>query len=429
MDRPGARHKGRVRAALAWFTAAAAACGACGAYGSCGSSPPLNPDFFGPTIEPPRGLAKIQPGISVAEARRRVPGLKEDHRGVRDQLVLDSGASDVALEVRVDSGTVASIFAIVQGHGVRELLAQQWGQPQITRDSLGQPETTWASENTGWKVKLDCLERNCFIEYLPYHVLTSEFFGAHVVPPGDLANLRIGMKIADARKIAPGPVDVRAGIATGVDGVREFVAIDDKTATIRSIYLNLPQHAEDLIAEAWSEGWRATEPVGKSVLVWPDPTTGWRATLRDALGYSHDLAYDNYLPAAQLFGDQPDQLEGLAEPVLGKSVDEVKKVYGPAVAVVGHDLVLTLLPTEWERTATRITLGVAGGMVKRISFGVPWKPHPEARQTLFELFKRKWGEPTTRDDDGKLILLFRDEGPRVEVIEDAEHGVWKVEIR
>ena len=409
-----------MRVALALFAASAAA---------CGSSRPLNPDFFGPTIEPPRGLAKLQPGISVAEAKRRLPALREDHRGARDQLVLDSGVADVALEVRVDSGTVAGIFAIVQGHGARELLTQSWGQPQITRDSLGQPETTWASESTGWKVKLDCLERNCFLEYVPYHVLTSEFFGAHVVPPGELANLRIGMKLADARKIAAGPVDVRAGIATGVDGVREFVAIDDKTSTVRAIYLNLPQHAEDLIADAWSEGWRAIEPVGKTVLVWPDPTTGWRATLRDALGYSHDLAYDNFLPAAQLFGDQPDQLDGLPEPVLGKSIEDVKKAYKDAVTVAGKDLVLTLLPTEWERTATKITLVSAGGVVRRVTFSIPWRPHPEARDTLFELFKRKWGDPRAREDDGKPVLLFRDEDPRVEVFEDLEHGAWKFELR
>ena len=397
---------------------------------ACGSPRQVKPDFFGPAIEPPGGLAKIQPGISVTEARRRLPGLREDKKGVRDQLVLDSGVSDVALGVRIDSGTVASIFAIVEGQGARELLTHSWGQPQITRDSLGQPETTWASEKTGWKVKLDCLERNCFLEYVPYHVLTAEFFGAHVVPPGELANLRIGMKLVDARKIAPGPVDVRAGIATGVDGVREFVAIDDKTSTIRSIYLNLPQHAEDLIAEAWSDGWRATEPVGKTVLVWPDPTTGWRATLRAALGSSHDLAYDNFLPAAQLFGDQPDSLDGLPERVLGRSVEDVKKAYKEAVSTSGHDLVLTLLPTEWERTATRITLVTGGGgTVRKLQLSIPYRPHPEARDVLLDLFKNKWGEPRTREDDGKTTLVFRDEDPRVEIIDDTEHGAWRVEIR
>jgi hypothetical protein len=423
-----------VRSALALIAATVTACG-----GSCGgSSRPLNPDFFGPTIEPPCGLDKIQPGISVAEAKRRLPALREDHKGVREHLVLDSGVSSVALEVRVepgtassiDSGTVSSIVAVVDGTSARDLLTQSWGQPQITRDALGQPEVTWASEKTGWKAKLDCHQRSCYLEYVPYHALTAEFFGAHVVPPGELSSLRIGMKVSDARKLAPGPVDVRSGIATRVDGVREFVAIDDKTATVRSIYLNLPQHAEDLIAEAWSEGWRATEPVGKTVLVWPDPTTGWRATLRDALGYSHDLAYDNFLPAAQLFGDQPDSLDGLPEPVLGKTFDEVRKAYKDAVVLSGHDLVLSLLPTEWERLATRITLSTGGGAtVRKLSFALPWRPHPEARDTLLDLFKHKWGEPRIREEDGKTSLVFRDEDPRVEIIEDTEHGAWKIEIR
>ncbi|HWO22410.1 MAG TPA: hypothetical protein VNO30_26810 [Kofleriaceae bacterium] len=394
---------------------------------ACNKAPAATNEFFGPTIEPPRGLVQLAPGMSVAEAKKRVPGLREDSRGVREALVLDSGVSDVRLEIRVDAGTVAGIFAVVQGQGARELLTRAWGEPQITRDSLGQPEVTWASEATGWKVKLDCLERNCFVEYLPYHVLTQDFFGAHVVPPGDLAQLRIGMKLAEARKLAPGVVDVRSGIATDVDGVRQFVAIDDKLGVVRAIYLNLPPRAEDLIAEAWGRGAPATEPVGKNVLVWPDPTTGWRATLRPALGSSHDLAFDNYLPAAQLFGEQPDFLD--AVPVLGQTVEEVKKTYKEDVAAQGRDLVLTLPPTEWERSATKITLGVHGGRVRELMFGIPFKANPQARESLLDLFTHKWGTPRPSEDDGKPIFVFRDGQPRVEVREDKEHDVWKLEIR
>lgn len=369
----------------------------------------------------------IQPGMSVAEAQRLVPALREDPRAVREMLVLDSGVSDVKLEVRIAANTVSGIVAIVSGSRTREMLTRVWGEPQITRDSLGQPEVTWASESTGWKAKLDCLERNCIVEYVPYLPLTSEFFGAHVVPPGELVKLRLGMKVADARKLAPGPVDVRAGVTTRVDGVREFVAIDDKLGTVRAIYLNLPKGAEDLIADAWGSGMPATEPVGKSVLVWPDPTTGWRATLRPALGSSHDLAFDNFLPAAQLFGEQPDVLD--AVPVLGLTVDEVKKMFEGQVSVQGRDLVLTLLPTEWERNATRILLDVAGGRIRELAFSIPYKAHPEGRETLLELFTHKWGEPRPSEDNGKRILVFRDWQPRVEVREDTVHGAWKIEIR
>ena len=397
------------------------------AIAACSSAPAATTDFFGPTIEPPRGLGKIQPGMSVAEAKKLVPALKEDHQGVREHLVLDSGVGDVKLEVRVDNGTVATVVAIVQGQSARDLLTKAWGQPQITRDSLGQPEITWASESSGWKVKLDCLERNCLVEYVPYHVLTSGFFGAHVVPPGDLANLKIGMKLAEARKLAPGPIDVRAGIPTGVDGVREFVALDDKLGVVRAIYLNLPQHAEDLINEAWGDGWAAIEPVGKNVLVWPDPTTRWRATLRDALGYSHDLAYDNYLPAADLFGEQPDVLD--AVPVLGFTVDEVKKLFPTEITVVGRDLVLSLLPTEWERGPTKINLDVSAGRIRALSFSIPWKAHPEAKEELLAMFTHKWGQPRPTEEDDKKILIFREGDPRVEVRDDVEHGTYQIEIR
>jgi len=365
--------------------------------------------------------------MSVAEAMRLVPDLHDDHRGVRDELVLDSAVSDVRLVVRTDNGTVDRILAIVSGQGARDLLTRAWGKPTITPDSLGQPEVTWASETTGWKVKLDCVERNCLVDYIPYHVLSEEFFGAHVVPPGDLGRLRIGMKLADARVIAPAPINVRSGIATGVDGVREFVAVDDKNGTVRAIYLNLPRNAEDLIDKAWGKGNVATE-VGKKMLVWPDPTTGWRATLRDALGSSHDLAFDNYLPAAQLLGDQPDKIDALPEPVLGKTVDEIKKAYKDDLTTSGHDLVLALPPTEWERFSTHVTFVVAAGRIAHISFVLPFKPHPEARDELLDLFKHKWGEPKEAEDDGKL-LVFHDDDPRVVVREDTEHGAWRVELR
>ena len=395
--------------------------------GACQSAPAATTEFFGPRIEPPRGLAKIAPGMSVAQAKKLVPQLRDDPRAVREQLVLDSGVSDVKLEVRVDSGTVASLVAIVSGGGTRELLTRAWGQPQITRDSLGQPEVTWASESTGWKVKLDCLQSNCTVEYIPFHVLTSDFFGAHVMPPGDLAKLRVGMPVPEARKLAPGPVDVRAGIATGVDGVREFVAIDDKLGAVRAIYLNLPPKAEELIVDAWGAGTPAVEPVGKDVLVWPDPTTGWRATLRPALGSSHDLAFDTYLPVAQMFGEQPDVMDAM--PILGKTVEEVKKAYGSDVVTQGRDLVLVLPPTEWERTSTKVALDVTAGRIRALAFAIPWKANPEAHDQLLDLFTHKWGVPRPAEEDGKRLLVFRDGQPRVEAREDNEHGAWKIEIR
>lgn len=415
----GRRYTADVRTALSLVMLAA-----------CTSAPAATSEFFGPTIEPPRGLAQLAPGMSVADAQRLVPALREPKRpGVHKELVIDSGVSDVKLTVRVDSGTVASIMAIVQGQSARDLLTRAWGQPQLARDALGQPEITWESETTGWKVKLDCMERNCLVEYMPFHVLTPEFFGPHVVPPGDLAKLHIGMPIAEAKTHAPGPVSVRAGIATKYDGVREFIALNDKAASIRSIYLNVPPHAEEIIKQAWGAPAVVTWPVNKTVKVWVDPSTGWRATLQPALGVSQDLVFDNYIPVIAVFGDQPDSLEALPTPVLGRLVEDVKKAYQDQIKVAGRDLVITLPPTEWDRAPTKITLDTNGARVREIQISVPWKPHPAARDQLLDLFKAKWGLPEEVVEDSKPTLVFRKDDPRVEIREDLEHGAWQVSIR
>src|SRR5262245_37461163 len=68
--------------------------------GACGSPPLVTSDCFGPIIAPPRGLAKIHPGMTVAEAKKLVPELHEPSRkGIRDELVIDSGCNAVTLEV------------------------------------------------------------------------------------------------------------------------------------------------------------------------------------------------------------------------------------------------------------------------------------------------------------------------------------------
>jgi len=115
--------------------------------------------------------------------------------------------------------------------------------------------------------------------------------------------------------------------------------------------------------------------------------------------------------------------------VLGLTVDEVKKQFEGQVTVARGDLTLTLLPTEWERQATRIALDVAGGRIREMIFSIPFKAHPEARDQLLELFTHKWGTPRPSEEDGKPVLIFRDGQPRVEVREDSMHGAWKIEIR
>jgi hypothetical protein len=115
--------------------------------------------------------------------------------------------------------------------------------------------------------------------------------------------------------------------------------------------------------------------------------------------------------------------------VLGLTIEEVKQMFKTDLVAAGNKTyVLTLLPTEWERTATKITLDVSGGRVRELSLAIPYKAHPAAKDALFDLFRAKWGEPRATMYDAKQ-LVFRDAQPRVEVREDPEHDVWKLELR
>jgi hypothetical protein len=403
---------------------------ALGACTNCSRDQPPPNDYFGTAIEPPRDLAKLRPGMTVQEAKQLVPALHPNPTSVHDELVIDSGADDIALETQIDGGAIAKLVVIIKGHDAIDLLTRSWGEPESTRDALGQHETTWTSEKTGWKAKLDCLEANCHLEFVPYKPLTADFFKSHVVPPGDLAKLRIGMPIAEARALAPGPVEVTAGIPTGADGVREMVQVDDKLGTVRQILINVPQYAERVIEEAWGPGTPATAMDGTEVTVWLDETTQWRATLTEALGYTHDLSFDSFMPAAKLLGEQPDRIDALDKPLLGRTVEEVKAAYKPDVSAQGKDLMITLPPTEWEHTATRVTLEVAGGRIKSVLLALPWRAHPAAHEELLELFKHKWWDPPVPiEEDGKPVLLFRDADPRVEARDDTDRGYWRLELK
>ena len=115
--------------------------------------------------------------------------------------------------------------------------------------------------------------------------------------------------------------------------------------------------------------------------------------------------------------------------MLGRSVEDVKRAYKGMITAQGRDLVISLPPTEWDRFATRIVLDTSGGRVRTLSFAVPFKPHPAARDQLLDLFKSKWGLPEEVVEDSRPTLVFRKGDPRVEIREDGEHGAWQIEIR
>jgi hypothetical protein len=66
--------------------------------------------------------------------------------------------------------------------------------------------------------------------------------------------------------------------------------------------------------------------------------------------------------------------------------------------------------------------------VRELQLALSYKAHPAARDQLYALFVHKWGEPRAAMYNEK-VMVFRDGQPRVEVVDDAEHDAWRIEIR
>ena len=96
----------------------------------------------------------------------------------------------------------------------------------------------------------------------------------------------------------------------------------------------------------------------------------------------------------------------------------------------GKDLVLTLLPTEWDRFGTRITLAIGGGRVRELSLrGAVARPPRGARHAVRAVQAQVGRAAGARPTTARPSLVFRDDDPHVEVREDTEHGAWQIEIK
>ena len=181
------------------------------------------------------------------------------------------------------------------GPGARELLTRAWGDPQITRDSLGQPEVTWAARAPAGRSSSTASSATaCRVHPVPCADagLLRRARGA----AGELAKLKIGMKLADARKLAPVRGRRRSGIATGVTTASPFIVwrIDDNPRRRARGYLTCRRAPRTLSPRRGAAARRDRAGRQERARVADRRPAGARPCGRRSA--SHDLAFDNYLP-------------------------------------------------------------------------------------------------------------------------------------
>lgn len=394
---------------------------------ACGGDSGVSAGYFGKTVEPPRGLGKLRPGMTREEVKKLTPDLKEG-KGIHEgDWFLDSGSSDVQLEVEFDDDRVQELLVKAKTTKLEPMLTEAWGAPTKEVDKYSKEETaTWLNQAGGWRASLNCLERMCFLRFENFKPLTADFFGKAPVPPGEYANVRCGMPAAEAATIIGDPLAVEKYVEAGPDDTNIIAQTSSQSGTVSSVRMMLPKTAKDILTEAWGAGTAAKDSIGKPLTVWLDPASGWRAIWEDqSIGDTGSLEFTNYLSLPALLGESGDGLAAFPTPVLGATRDELAKAY-PAVWRADDD-VFELPPTAWGQLWTRVnTTFDDAGKLTAIRFGIPYKGQATAKADLQGEFEKRWGAPKPGEDLGRPVLIFRDTAPKVVVSDETILGEWQV---
>jgi hypothetical protein len=282
------------------------------------------------------------------------------------------------------------------------------------------------------------------------------FTGDKVTMPAVYGELKLGMTLDEAKKaMADLPED-------GTIKTDEYPDIwfntdfDDETKELSRVYFNLPKaDAIKFAKEKWGEPKEGTD-LGKTVLWWFNPEGNLRVSIADSFSEGEAaIEFTHYWPVTQLIGEGKELAFEKDAPLLGLTVadleakypkwikkeseEEAKKNQEDIAKLAGEDakalmgkptasVDLEYPPTEWGRYWTPVHLSWSDeGKIERFWFGIDFEPHPAAKDEIFALFKKKWGEPKEEEDLGDTMFVFS-EDPRIEVKEDTISNKWDISV-
>lgn len=283
------------------------------------------------------------------------------------------------------------------------------------------------------------------------------FTGDEVTLPPVFGELKLGMTEEEAKKaMAELPAD-------GTIKSEEYpetwfnTDFDDDSKELARVYFSLPKDkAIEAATAKWGEPKKGTD-LGKEVLWWFNPEGNLRVSIADSFSEGEaNVEFTHYWPAAQLLGEDEALAFQKDAPLLGLSVadleakypewikkeseedakktqEDIAKLAGEeAKALMGKPTAsvdLEYPPTEWGKYWTPVHLSWSDeGKIERFWFGIDFEPHPAAKDEIFALFKKKWGDPKEEEDITKKPLFVFSEDPRIEVKEDTISNKWDITV-
>ncbi len=286
--------------------------------------------------------------------------------------------------------------------------------------------------------------------------VTDLFPGKSVELPPPLAKLEFGMVDAEAEKVVPGITEKLVDLEGFADISAGSFSVDKgDTKALTSVRISFPKEAGD-IAKILTEKWgapRTTTEIKDTVLVWFNPENGLRARLKDGFGDNKDLEFSAYMPFEKLIGtdkakfgfektpllgldlaglskDYGDVLEVLTKEQAEKKREEMKKMFGDKIDVLGDAQASTdihLLPTELEsyRTTVWPRFNKETGLIESVRMTVPYEGEEGAADRMMATMKAAWGEPKEEEKYGKKVFVFSEE-PFI-TVQDSIGRSWEIE--
>lgn len=241
-------------------------------------------------------------------------------------------------------------------------------------------------------------------------------FGKVVAPPGKLAGLKVGMSVDEAKKVAgdmvPDKTTHMHGAHSGYTGMMYRVSVDDDHTKIDRILVELPKTGKDVLVKAWGPGIDGMCMGDEPCTYWFDQGTQTRAVLKKGFRDKLDLDFRTFTPIDKLFGAKPGTLGFETGPVIGATVDDLRKAY-PALHVDtekdGHQMVyLDLEPTQYDDYFTRAYFDLDHDKVAGMSTSISYRPNPKAKDEIVAAIEKVWGKGIASTDLGQPAMVWID---------------------
>jgi hypothetical protein len=360
---------------------------ACVALLGCHGHPEhVDASYFGPKVVPPGPLAKLRPGMTLAEVTAIAPGAHE--MPLRGYLVDDSrGAKQYVV---IASGIVTETYVALEGDDAKSVLTAAWGAPTPDPDDGDDP--VWRSTETGWRARLTCghgtkrmpVPAACTVTFHPYRP-AAELFTKAIQPGGVLGAIKPDATVADALAATHLPFSDHRDFqrTSDFDGGTETVSFGE--GRLHAITYFLPASTRDAIDKAWGPPAITSDDYE----AWLDPATGWRAVV-DRKGRVY-VTFSSYWPDAKLLST----LEAIAA--------------SPDLAAARRDHA----ELAWDADGKGVTLpdgghnGVFGSpnhvsvrQGAHLSASIVLHPRAADRDGMLAEFATRWGTPkTTKERD------------------------------